>query len=92
MDTMNDARFLRYLAHSVEVGDPVDDTEVKRMRGIADLLDRFQGLPRVARLLDAPDTVQAISDELKKLGVQFGYDASDCVRTGLAVLVQMEDR
>lgn len=89
---MTDAEFLRHVAHTAEVGDPVELRDVERLREVADLLTRFAGLRRVARLLDGPDTVQAISDDLRRLGVQFGYDASDCVRTGIAVLVQLEEK
>lgn len=35
---MNDAEFLRDIAHTCEIGDPVDFPQVDRLRNIADRL------------------------------------------------------
>lgn len=36
---MTDAEFVRHVAHTAEIGDPVDFVDVKRLREIADRID-----------------------------------------------------
>jgi hypothetical protein len=95
---MTDPEFLRAVAHVCEIGDPVEQRDVDRMRTLSRVLERFPVIDsrRAAEHYESrPVLPQRVTDEqldalLRAAGIQFGQSARDCVATGLIVLLGIE--
>lgn len=66
---MNDAEFVRSIAHAAEIGDPIEPEDITRLRSVADHLAAHEGAKQVGWIDE--------NDRLWSLGLRTGDVPSD---------------